>query len=313
MNPRTQTREASGSQSLIERLAELKRERRAVILGHNYQRPEVQDASDFTGDSLGLSRRAADTDADVILFCGVHFMAETAAIVCSEKTVLIPDPHAGCPMADMITPRELARMKAEHPEAVVVCYVNSSAEIKAMSDLCCTSANAVAVVDSIPADREVLFVPDQSLGSWVARQLDRKLILWPGYCPTHHRILPEHVRAAKRDHPDAEVVVHPECIPEVTDLADHVASTSGMLGYCAESEAREFIIGTETGMLHPLKKENPGKEFYAASPLSDCPNMKLITVEKMVWALEDNQYVVEVPPEVAERARGALDRMLAIG
>ncbi|MFO7899987.1 MAG: quinolinate synthase, partial [Planctomycetota bacterium] len=179
------------SHALLERLKRLKDERNAVILGHNYQRPEVQDASDFTGDSLGLSRRAANTDADVILFCGVHFMAETAAIICPDKTVLIPDPHAGCPMADMVTARELAEAKAEHPDAAVVCYVNSTAEIKAMSDVCCTSANAVEVVRSIPSDRAVLFIPDQSLGSWVAGQLGRELILWPGYCPTHHRMLPE--------------------------------------------------------------------------------------------------------------------------
>jgi len=301
------------SQDLLPRLLELKRERNAVILAHNYQRPEVQDAGDFTGDSLGLSRQAAKTDADVILFCGVHFMAETAAIVCPDKTVLIPDPHAGCPMANMVTPRELRKAKDEHPDAAVVCYVNSTAEIKALSDLCCTSANAVAVVDSIPRDREVLFVPDQSLGSWVAKQLGRELILWPGYCPTHHRILAEHVRAARAEHPDAEVVVHPECLDEVCDLADCVASTSGMLRHCRESGSKQFIIGTETGMLHPLRKENPGKEFFPASPLSDCPNMKLNTVEKMVWALEDMQHVVEVPEDVAGRARAAIERMLAIG
>jgi quinolinate synthase len=298
---------------LRQRLGELKQERNAVILAHNYQRPEVQDAADITGDSLGLSRQAAKTDADVILFCGVHFMAETAAIICPDKTVLIPDKHAGCPMADMVTARELQNAKDEHPDAAVVCYVNSTAEIKAMSDLCCTSANAVAVVDSIPSDREVLFVPDQSLGSWVAKQLGRALILWPGYCPTHHRIIAEHVRAAKAAHPDAEVVVHPECLDEVCELADCVASTSGMLAHCRESGVEQFIIGTESGMLHPLKKQNPEKEFFAASPLSDCPNMKLNTVEKMVWALEDMQYRVEVPADVAGRARAAIDAMLAIG
>jgi quinolinate synthase len=298
---------------LIQRLADLKSERNAVILGHNYQRPEVQDASDFTGDSLGLSRRAAETDADVILFCGVHFMAETAAIICPDKTVLVPDPHAGCPMAAMVSARELVEAKQLHPDAVVVCYVNSTAEIKALSDLCCTSANAVAVVDSIPRDRAVLFVPDQSLGSWVAKQLGRELILWQGYCPTHHRILPEHVEAARRAHPNADVIVHPEAIPEVVAMADHVASTSGMLRHCRESSCIEFIVGTESGMLHPLRKENPEKRFYAASPVSDCPNMKLNTVEKMVWALEDMRYEVTVPSEIAARAKGAIDRMLAIG
>jgi len=300
-------------EELLERLARLKRARNAVILAHNYQRPEVQDAADFTGDSLGLSRRAAKTDAGVILFCGVHFMAETAAIICPDKTVLIPDPNAGCPMANMINGRELRKAKEEHPGAAVVCYVNSSAEIKALSDLCCTSANAVAVVASVPADREVLFVPDQSLGSWVAKQLGRKLILWPGYCPTHHRILPEHVEAARRAHPGAKVVVHPECLDEVVAMADHVSSTSGMLRYCAKSDCEKFIIGTEVGILHPLRKQNPGKKFYPVTALSDCPNMKLTTIEKMVWALEDMQYRVEVPRETAARAMAAIERMLALG
>ncbi len=295
---------------LLKRLAALKRQRNAVILGHNYQRPEVQDASDYTGDSLGLSRRAAETDADVILFCGVRFMAETAAVICPDKTVLIPDPNAGCPMANMATPRELEKAKAEHPDAAVVCYVNSSAEIKAMSDVCCTSANAVSVVKSIPEDREVLFIPDRSLGSWVAKQLGRELILWPGYCPTHHRILTKHVDAARRAHPNAEVVVHPECLDDVAAGADHVGSTSGMLRYCRESKADQFIIGTETGMLHPLRKENPDKEFFPAAELADCPDMKLTTIEKMVWSLEDLSYRVEVPPETAKLARSAIDRML---
>ena len=300
-------------QELLQRLAQLKRERNAVILAHNYQRPEVQDAADFTGDSLGLSRQAAKTDADVILFCGVHFMAETAAIISPDKTVLIPDTNAGCPMADMINARELRRAKDEHPDAAVVCYVNSTAEIKALSDLCCTSANAVAVVASVPEDREVLFVPDQSLGSWVARQLGRGMILWPGYCPTHHRILPEHVEAARLAHPGAQVIVHPECLDEVVVMANHVSSTSGMLRYCAKSDCKEFIIGTEIGMLHPLRTQNPSKKFYPVTGLSDCPNMKLTTIEKMVWALEDMQYRVEVPRDIAARAVAAIERMLALG
>ena len=298
---------------LLERLAALKRERNAVILAHNYQRPEVQDAADITGDSLGLSRQAAQTDADVILFCGVHFMAETAAILCPDRAVLIPDPHAGCPMANMITPRQLEQEKAKRPDAAVVCYVNSSAEIKALSDVCCTSANAVDVVRTLPEDREVLFVPDRSLGSWVSKQLGRELLFWPGYCPTHHRILPEHVDAAREAHPQARLVVHPECLDEVVAAADHVASTSGMLRYCKASDAKEFLIGTETGMLHPLRKENPDKAFYPVTELSDCPNMKLTTVEKMVWSLEDMQHRVAVPRGVADRARGAIERMLAIG
>ena len=299
--------------TLVARILELKKARNAVILAHNYQRGEIQDIADFVGDSLGLSQNAAKTKADAIVFCGVHFMAETAAITCPEMTVLLPDRHAGCPMANMLTVRELQNAKAEHPDAVVVCYINSTAQIKALSDLCCTSANAAAVVSSIPKDREVLFVPDQSLGSWVSKQLGRELILWPGFCPTHHRILPEHIEAARREHPGAEVVVHPECLDEVVAMADCVASTSGMLRHCRESKSRQFIIGTETGMLHPLRKQNPGKEFFPASPLSDCSNMKLNTIEKMVWSLEDMIYQVTVPPEVAQLARRAIERMLAIG
>jgi len=298
--------------TLEERLLELKRQRNAVILAHNYQRGEVQDAADFTGDSLGLSRQAAKTDADVILFCGVHFMAETAAILCPDKTVLVPDPNAGCPMANMVSPRELAAMKARHPGALVVTYVNSTAAIKAMSDICCTSANAVKVVASLPRDREVLFVPDQSLGDYVAKQLGRPMILWGGYCPTHHRILARDVRAARAEHPDALFVCHPECTADVVALADKVASTSGILRFCRESAAEELIIGTEIGLLHQLRKQSPGKVFVEASPLADCPNMKLNTIEKMVWSLEDMVERVTVPPETTEKARRAIERMLEI-
>ena len=297
---------------LVERLFELKRERNAVILAHNYERGEVQDVADYTGDSLGLSQQAAKTDADVILFCGVHFMAETAAILCPDKTVLIPDPNAGCPMADMITPRELALAKEHHPDSVVVCYVNSSAAIKAMSDICCTSANATKVVASVPADRPVLFVPDQSLGDYVAKQLGRDLILWGGYCPTHHRILARDVRERKAEHPDALFVCHPECTADVVAMADHVGSTSGMLRFCRENPATKFIIGTEVGLLHPLRKQDPEKTFIEASPLADCPDMKLNTIEKMVWALEDMAHRVVVAPEVASRARSAIERMVEL-
>jgi len=297
---------------LVERLFELKRQRNAVILAHNYQRGEVQDVADYTGDSLGLSQQAAKTDADVILFCGVHFMAETAAILCPDKTVLMPDPNAGCPMANMITPRELALAKEHHPDSVVICYVNSSAAIKAMSDICCTSANATKVVASVPADRPVLFVPDQSLGDYVAKQLGRELILWGGYCPTHHRILARDVRERKAEHPDALFICHPECTADVVAMADHVASTSGMLRFCRENPATKFIIGTEVGLLHPLRKQDPEKTFIEASPLADCPNMKLNTIEKMVWALEDMAHQVVVHPEVASRARSAIERMLEL-
>ena len=262
-------------------------ERNAVILAHNYQTAEVQDVADFVGDSLGLSRTAADTSADCIVFCGVHFMAETAAILAPAKKVYMPDTHAGCPMADMVTERELARMKEKHPQAIVITYVNSSAAIKAMSDVCCTSANAVEVVRAVAEGREVIFVPERNLGSYGASQLDRELSLWPGFCPTHERILPEHVAAQRRAHPDAALVVHPECRPAVVAMADKVASTTGILHFCAESEAREFIIGTEIGLLHRLRKESPEKEFHPASKVADCPNMKLTTLEKIAWCLED--------------------------
>ena len=298
------------AKALVERLKQLKRERRAVILVHNYQRGEVQDLGDFVGDSLGLSRQAAETDAPVILFCGVHFMAETAAILCPDKTVLVPDPNAGCPMANMVTPRELGEKKEQHPNALVVCYVNSTAEIKAESDICCTSANAVAVLQSLPEDREILFVPDQSLGDYAAKKSGREVILWPGYCPTHHRILAADIERAKAEHPDVRVVVHPECTSDVIALADHAASTTGILRYCRETDSDEFVIGTEIGILHRLRKENPAKRFYPASPLGDCPNMKLNTLEKMVWSLEDMRYEVTVPEPIASKARRAIERML---
>jgi quinolinate synthase len=300
------------TQTLTDRLAKLKAEREAVILAHNYQTGEVQDVADFVGDSLELSFQAARTEAKVILFAGVHFMAETAKIISPGKTVLVPDPNAGCPLANMVTPRELAERRRQHPDAVVVCYVNSSAAIKAMSDICCTSANAVKVVASIPAGRPVLFIPDQSLGQYVARQLVRELILWPGYCPTHHRILARDIRELQGEHPQAKVVVHPECTGDVIALADAVASTSGILRHCRESRDREFIIGTEVALLHRLRNENPEKLFYPASPLADCPNMKLNTLEKMVWSLEDMAYEVTVPEEVAGKARQALQQMLEL-
>jgi quinolinate synthase len=297
---------------LVDKIENLKKQRRAVILAHNYQIPEVQDAADFVGDSLELSRKAADWDAGTIVFCGVHFMAETAKIVSPLKRVLIPDPNAGCPMANMVTVRELREAKKRHPGAVVVTYVNSSAAVKAESDICCTSANAVKVVASVPKDREVLFVPDRNLGAYVEDQLGRKLILWDGYCPTHQRILPDFVRARKSEHPGAVVVVHPECPRETIALADHVASTTGLLDFCRASKAAEFIVGTEVGILHRLRKENPSKRFYEVSPLCDCPNMKLTTLEKVLWSLEDLEVEVTVPADVLAGAKAALDRMLAI-
>lgn len=298
---------------LTGRLEKLKERRNAIILAHNYQRPEVQDAADFIGDSLGLARTANKTDADVILFCGVHFMAEMAAIINPERTVLLPDPNAGCPMADMINVRQLCELKAEHPGAAVICYVNSTAAIKAQSDVCCTSANAPDIMASFPAGQKIIFVPDKSLGSWAAKKLGREnVILWDGYCPTHHRILARDIRELKAKHPEALVAVHPECTEDVIELADEVGSTSGILKFACEGGAQEVIMGTEIGMLHRIKRECPDVKVYPASPLADCPDMKLNMLEKMVWSLEDDEYKVSVAPEIAEGAKRAIERMLEI-
>jgi len=298
------------SDSIIEKISELKKKHNAVILAHNYQRGEIQDVADFVGDSLGLSQQAARTDADLIVFCGVHFMAETAALLSPDKTVIMPDEHAGCPMASMITARELREKKKLYPNAKVVCYVNTTAAVKAESDICCTSSNAVKIVSSIPEDEDIIFVPDKSLGAYVSSCLDREMMYWEGYCPTHHRILADQIVQMKSEHPDAEVVVHPECTPDVIALADHVASTTGILNYAKSSNSKEFVIGTEIGILHRMKKENPDKTFMPVTPLSDCPNMKLNTLEKLLWSLEDIQFVVTVPEEIAVEARKAIQRML---
>lgn len=295
---------------ILDKIKELKKKRNAVILAHNYQRGEVQDIADYSGDSLGLSQQAARTEAEIIVFCGVHFMAETASILCPDKLVLLPDENAGCPMANMITRRELIIRKKEHPNAKVVCYVNSTAAVKAESDICCTSSNAIKIVSSFPKEQEILFVPDKSLGGYVSKQLNRPMILWEGYCPTHHRILAEHIVKIKQEHPQAKVVVHPECTPDVIELADHVASTTGIAKFCKESGAKEFIIGTEIGLLHRLKKESPHKLFYPITQLSDCPNMKLINMEKVLWALEDLVYQVKVTGDIAQKAHSAIQKMM---
>jgi quinolinate synthase len=246
------------------------------------------------------------------VFCGVRFMAETASILCPEKVVLLPDVNAGCPLADMITVERLRAKKQEHPQAAVVCYINSSAEVKAESDVCCTSANAVRVVESLDA-REILFVPDQYLGSYVSARTGRKMILWPGFCPTHVRIKPERIKELKREYPQAKVVVHPECTPEVIALADEVLGTGGMCRYAQRDEVREMIVGTELGIIHRLKKENPGKKFIPVSEKIICPDMKLITLEKVLWSLDDMSPEVKVPEEVRLRAKAAVDKMLKIG
>jgi quinolinate synthase len=297
---------------LAEKISALKKRRNAVILAHNYQLGEVQDIADFVGDSLDLSQRAAETGAGVIVFCGVQFMAETASILCPDKVVLLPDRNAGCLMADMITAEQLGAKKKEHPQAVVVCYINSPAEVKAESDICCTSANAVKVVESLDA-REILFVPDQYLGRYVSARTGKNMILWSGFCPTHVRIKPERIKELKREYPQAKVVVHPECTPEVIALADEVLSTGGMCRYAQRDEVREMIVGTELGIMHRLRRENPGKRFIPVSEQAICPDMKLITLEKVLRSLEKMSPEVKVPEGIRLRAKAAVDRMLKIG
>ncbi len=299
---------------IIKKIEELKKKRNAVILVHNYQIAEVQDIADYLGDSLGLSIQASKTKADVIVFCGVHFMAETAAIISPNKKVIMPEINAGCPMADMITVEKLKKLKAKHPKAKVVCYVNSGADIKAESDICCTSANAVKVCKSLKEAEEIIFVPDKYLGHYTSTQVpDKKFILWEGFCPTHVMILPQHIEKAKKEHPRAKVMVHPECRPETIAQADEVLSTGGMVKYAKESEAKEIIVGTEVGMIYRLQKENPGKKFYAASDRAICPNMKMTTLEKVLWSLEDLKTEVKVPQDIAKKAKTAIEKMLEIG
>ncbi|OGD38602.1 MAG: quinolinate synthase [Candidatus Aminicenantes bacterium RBG_19FT_COMBO_58_17] len=296
---------------VLSRIAELRKERKAVILAHNYQIGEVQDIADYTGDSLGLSQEAARSGAEVIVFCGVHFMAETAAILSPQKAVLLPDLHAGCPMADMITAQELRDWKARYPGRKVVSYVNTTAEVKAESDICCTSSNAVRVVNSLPDD-EILFAPDKNLAAYIARQTTKKIIAWDGYCYVHNQILAADVLAKKERYPAAEVWVHPECRPEVIDLADKVISTGNMVKAAQETSAKEVLIGTEAGILHRLRKENPRTAFFPVKDLALCTNMKKINLIKVWAALEEMKFRIEVPAAISQRARGAIEKMIQI-
>jgi quinolinate synthase len=298
--------------NLTDKINELKNKRDAVILAHNYQLPEVQDVADLRGDSLDLSRMAAKTRNKVIVFCGVHFMAETAAILSPDKKVIVPDVNAGCPMANMITASDVRRLKKEHPKAVVVGYVNTSAEVKAELDYCCTSTNAVAVVNALKDKEEIIFVPDKYLADYVSKKTGRKLISWNGFCPTHVKILPEDIVRERRFHPFAKVIVHPECLPQVVALADEVLSTSAMAKFTKETEAKEIIVGTEVGLIYRLKKDNSTKEFYPASEAAVCPNMKRTTQEKILWALEELKEEVRVSDDIRMRAKKAIDRMLEI-
>ncbi|MBU0951370.1 MAG: quinolinate synthase NadA [Elusimicrobia bacterium] len=301
----------NSNKKITEKIQELKTKRNAVILVHNYQLPEVQDIADLSGDSLELSRKAAKTDADVIVFCGVHFMAETAAILSPDKTILLPDANAGCPLANTITSEDVRSLKKKYPGVPVVSYVNTSAAVKAETDIACTSANAEKVIASLK-EKEVIFVPDKYLASYVQSKSDKKIIMWNGYCPTHLKILPEDIKKLKTKYPDSKVLVHPECHMEVVKLADEVLSTSGMIRYAKESNLKTFIIGTEVGLLHKLKKDNPDKVFVPASELAVCPNMKLITLEKVLWSLEEMKPEVKVSKETREKALKSVNRMIEI-
>lgn len=295
----------------VARIGELKKRRDAVILAHNYQLPEIQDIADFTGDSLELSRKAAGLDASTIVFCGVHFMAETAAVLAPAKTVLLPEIEAGCPMADMINGRELRAWKAEHPGLKVVCYVNTSAEVKAESDICCTSSNAVAVVRSLGVPK-ALFVPDKNLAAYAARESGVELLAWDGYCHVHHRFTPQDIRDARARHPEAEVWVHPECPVAVSDLADKVLSTGKMVLEARTTARKEVLIGTEKGIIYRLAKENPAVAFFPVRETAVCVHMKMTTLPKVLRALETGAHRVTVPKDVADRARGAIEAMLEI-
>jgi quinolinate synthase len=310
---------------LQEEIRALAREQNAVILAHNYERPEVQDVAHFVGDSLGLSREAARTEADIIVFCGVHFMAETAAILSPEKTVLLPDMAAGCSLAATIDATQLRQWKAEHPGAIVVSYVNTTAQVKAESDYCCTSGNAIEVVNAIPADHEILFLPDMFLGAHVRRMTGREnMHVWMGECHVHAGITPDHIARQRAMHPEAEFLVHPECgcatsVLEALSAGDldprgvQILSTEGMIRRPGTSAAQEFIVATEVGILHRLRKENPTRRFHAASERAACAYMKVTTLPKVLASLQRMQYHITVPPEIARRARRAIERMVAIG
>lgn len=298
--------------ALQDKIRSLLDKRNAVLLAHNYQRPEVQDVADLCGDSLELSIKASETDAEVIVFCGVHFMAETASILCPDKKVLLPVSSAGCPMADMITAEQLREKKQEMPDVVVISYVNTTAEVKAESDLCCTSANAIQVANSVDPALPILMTPDKNLARYTKKHTDRKISYWDGYCVYHNNLTVEQVKRVKKGHPEAVFLAHPECRPEVLELADEAKSTSGMITYAANSDQREFIIGTETGILYPLSKANPDKQFFPADPNMICTDMKKTGLMEVLRALEILEPEVKVPEEIRVRAKTAVDRMLAI-
>ncbi len=304
-------RKVEQNKELTTRLLELKKERNAIILAHYYQRDEVQEVADFRGDSFLLAQKAAETSADVIVFCGVHFMGESAKILAPGKTVIIPDERAGCPMADMVNIDGLRALKKQHPNAKVVTYINSSAEIKAETDICCTSANAVKVIQSLDCD-EIIWVPDKNLGDYVSKFTDKKMIIWEGYCNTHDMLTVKDVAEMRAQYPNAEFVVHPECRPDVVKVADFIGSTTGIIKYCKESPCQEFIVGTEDGTGYQLRMDSPHKKFHFASKYLVCPNMKVNNLKKLVRCLETMSPQIYVPPHVADLARVSLERMLLV-
>lgn len=300
-------------EDLKKKILKLKKEKHAVIIVHNYQRDEVQDIADISGDSLALSQAAVSVDAKVIVFCGVDFMAESASILNPEKKVLLPVKEAGCPMADMVNIERLREKKKEYPEAAIISYVNSSAVIKAQSDICCTSSNAIQVVQSLKEYKEVIFIPDKNLGRYVQQRVpDKKIILWEGFCPTHIRVSKEEILETKEKHPGAEVLAHPECNPDVLSVSDHICSTGGMFSYVKSSASKEFIIATECGMLYRLRKDNPDKKFYMPTERLICPTMKLTTLGWVAHSLEAMEHEIRIEGEIRDKAYRALERMLKV-
>ncbi len=300
-------------ENLKKKIRSLLKKKNAILLAHNYQRDEIQEIADYAGDSLGLSQTAAETKADIIIFCGVHFMAESASILSPHKTVLLPNIEAGCPMADMVTPKKLKEVKKAHPGAVVVCYINSSAEVKAESDICCTSSNAVRVLESLNGAQKVLMIPDMNLAKYVQRFTRKKIIPWKGFCPTHHNFIKvKDVQNAMGQHKDAVFMAHPECVPDVLSLADYISSTSGMIQFARECPHQEIIVGTEIGIGYRLRKENPGKNFYFPSKEQICPNMKVTILEDVLTALEEEKHKITVPEEISAKAHSALQKMLSL-
>jgi len=304
-------RKAEQNRELRERLVQLKKERNAIILAHYYQRDEIQEVADFRGDSFLLAQKAAETDADVIVFCGVHFMGESAKILAPNKTVLVPDERAGCPMADMVNADGLRELKRKHPNAAVVSYINSSADVKSETDICCTSANAVKVINAVDAE-EIIWVPDKNLGNYVSKFTNKKMIIWEGYCNTHDMLTVKDVVEMKAKYPNAQFVVHPECRPEVVAMGDFVGSTTAIIKYCRDSETQEFIVGTEDGTGYQLRLDSPHKQFHFATKYLVCPNMKVNNLKKVVRCLETMQPEIHVPEHVADKARLSLQRMLQV-